>query len=148
MSSPPSYYTDLFPKRGDITGSSDQAFGKGKDMLSHLVGGIKANTIVAIGTLAPGTSIVQYLFAPKIHHDLRGAPKSIIGNASNKLGEFSCVTVPITSLKLFACITKEKKLDGLLPYLLALENKALANTDWFDTRDKYVAVLLPNFFIL
>ena len=35
-----------------------------------------------------------------------------------------------------------------MPYLLALKNKALANTDWFDTREQYVAVLLPNFFIL
>ena len=95
MSSPPSYYTDLFPKQGNISGSNDQAFGKGEDVLSHLVGGIRAKTIAAIGTLAPGTSTVQYIFAPKIHHDLGGAPKSIVQNASNKLGEFSCVTVPI-----------------------------------------------------
>ena len=60
------------------------------------------------------------------------------------------MTVPIASLKLFACIAEEKKLMGLLPYLLALKNKVLANTDWFQsTDDKYVAVLLlPNFFIL
>ena len=49
---------------------------------------------------------------------------------------------------MFARIAKDKKLEGLLPYLLALKNEALANTDWFDTREKYVAVLLPNFFIL
>ena len=59
MSSTPTYYTDLFPKRGDISGSNDQAFGKGEDVLSHLVGGIRANTIATIDTLAPGTSIVQ-----------------------------------------------------------------------------------------
>jgi hypothetical protein len=57
-----------------------QAFGKGKDVLSHFIRGIRANTIAAIGTVAPGTSNVQYLFAPKIHHDLGGAPKSIVGN--------------------------------------------------------------------
>ena len=39
-------------------------------------------------------------------------------------------------------------MDTLLPYLLALKNEALANTDWFDSSKKYVAVLLPNFFIL
>ena len=120
----------------------------GKAVFSHVVGGIKANTITAIGTLAAGTSIVQYIFAPKIHHDLGVAPKSIFGNASNILGEFSCVTVPIGSLKLFACIAKDKKLEGLLPYLLALENKALSNTDWFDTSEKYMAGLLPSFFLL
>jgi hypothetical protein len=88
MSSTPAYYTDQYPKRGDISGSNNQAFRKGEDVLSYLVGGIKAKTIAAIGTLAPGTSIVQYLYAPKIHHDLGGAPKTIVGNASNKIGEF------------------------------------------------------------
>ena len=56
--------------------------------------------------------------------------------------------VPISSLALFACIATEKKLVELLSYLLALENKLLANTDWFDTSKKYEAVILPNFFIL
>ena len=116
--------------------------------MSHLVGGIRANTIAAIGTLAPGTSTVQYLFAPKIHYNLGGAPKSIIGKTSNKLGDFSCVSVPISTLALFACISEEKNLVGVMSYLLALENKLLANTNWYDTSKKYVAVLLPNFFIL
>ena len=109
MSSPPSYYTNLFPKRGDITGLNDQAFGKGKSVLSHLVGGIRVNTIAAIGTLAPGTSTVQYLFAPKIHYNLGGTPQSILGNASNKLGKFGYMTVSISSLALFASIVEEKK---------------------------------------
>ena len=104
MSSAPSLYTELFPKHEDITGSNNQAFRKGKDVFDFVVDGIKANTIEAVGTIAPGTTTVQYLFAPKIHYDLGGAPKSIVGNASNKLGEFSCVTVPISSLALFACI--------------------------------------------
>ena len=130
MSLPPSQYTNLFPKRGDISGLSNQAFGKGKDVLSHLVRGIRANTIAASGTLVPGTSTVQYLFAPKIHYNLGGAPKSIVGNASNKLGEFSFVTVPISSLALFACIAEEKNLVGVMSYLLALEKELLANTDW------------------
>ena len=86
MSPTPTHYTDLYPKRGDISGSNDQAFGKGKDMLSYIIGGIKAKTIAAIGTVAPGSSIVQYLYAPKIYHDLGGEPKLIVGNASNKLG--------------------------------------------------------------
>ena len=74
MSSMPAYYTDLFPKCGDISGSNEQSFGKGKDIFSYVIGGIKANTSAAIGTIAPGTSIVQYIFAPKIHHNLGGTP--------------------------------------------------------------------------
>ena len=70
MSSTPTHYTDICPKRGDITGSNDQAFGKGEDVLAYVIGGIKAKTIAAIGTFSPGSSIVQYLYAPRIHHDL------------------------------------------------------------------------------
>ena len=55
---------------------------------------------------------------------------------------------PLASLKLFACITQEDKVDAILPHLLALENEALANTDWFNSNKKYVGLLLPDFFIL
>ena len=108
MSSPPLYYTNLFPKQGDISGSNNQAFGKGEGVLSHLVGGIRAYSIAAIGTLAPGITTVQYLFASKIHYNLGGAPKSIVGNASNKLGEFSCVTVPIASLNCLPALPRRR----------------------------------------
>jgi hypothetical protein len=94
MSSTPTHYTDLQTKRGDITGSNVQAFGKGEDVMAYVIGGIKAKTIAAIGTCAPGSSVVQYLYAPRIHSDLGGVPKLIVGNASNKLGEFSCVYIP------------------------------------------------------
>ena len=107
MSSTPTQYTDLYPKRGDLSWSNDQAFGKGEDVLSYVIGGIKAKTILAIGIVALGSSIVQYLYAPsKIHHDLGGEPKLIVGNASNKLGEFSCVYIPVASLRLFALVAE------------------------------------------
>ena len=51
-------------------------------------------------------------------------------------------------MKLFACIAEKEKLDTLLKYLLDLENEALANTEWFESPNKYVCALLPNFFIL
>ena len=50
MSSSPTHYTDLYPKRGDISGLNDQAFGNGEDVLAYVIGGIKAKTIAAIGT--------------------------------------------------------------------------------------------------
>jgi hypothetical protein len=93
MSSPPTHYTKLYPKQSEISGSNDQAYGKGKEVIAYVIGGIKAKTIAAIGTVAPGSSIVQYLHGPWIHHDLGGEPKLIVGNASNKLGEFSCVYI-------------------------------------------------------
>ena len=39
-------------------------------------------------------------------------------------------------------------MEDLLKYILALENEALANTDWFNSTEQYVCALLPNFFIL
>ena len=99
-------------------------------MFSYLIGGITANTIAAIGTIAPGTSIVQSLFAPKIHHDLGGDPQIIIGNASNKLGDFSCVAMSLASLKKFGCITQKDIVDAMMPYELDFENNDLVNTDW------------------
>ena len=127
MPSTPAYYTDLFLKRGDISGSNKQAFVKGKDVFSYVIRDINANTITAIGTIAPGTSIVQYLFAPKIHHDLDGTPKMIIQNVSNKLGEFSFVAMPLASLTLFGCITNKDKVDGMMPYESDFKNNALVN---------------------
>ena len=56
--------------------------------------------------------------------------------------------IPLTSLKLFACIAKKEKLETLLKYLLDLKNEALANNNWFGTTKKYECALLPNFFIL
>jgi hypothetical protein len=149
MSATSTYYTDIYPKQGEITGSTAQACGKGEQVISYVIGGIKAKTTAAIGTCAPGLSVVQYLYAPRIHHDLGGEPTLIVGNASNMLGEFSCVYIPFTALRQFVCMADEKKMDSLMFYLLHLENEILANTDWFDSPDKkYVCALLPNFFIL
>jgi len=72
----------------------------------------------------------------------------IIGNASNKLGEFSCVIMPLASLKMFGCITKKDKVDGMTPYESDFKNNALVNTDWYKSGTTYVGLLLPSFFIL
>ena len=119
MSSSPTHYTDLNPKRGDITGSNNQAFGIGEDAVSYIIGGIKAETIAAIGTCSLGSSIVQYLYAPRIHHNLGGEPKLIIGNSSNKMGEFSCVYIPLTDMRLFVCMAMEKRLYIALYEIIA-----------------------------
>jgi len=129
MSTVPSLYTELFPKQRDITGSNNQAFGKGEDVFEYVIGGIKANTIAAVGTIALGTTIVQYLFAPKIQYNLGGAPKMLIGNASNKLGEVSCVALPLSTLKLFTCITKKEKANGIISHGADFKNDLLVNTD-------------------
>jgi hypothetical protein len=47
-------YTASFPKRPNTMGAPDQVF-KFENFLDHLIEGIKANTISAIGTINPGS---------------------------------------------------------------------------------------------
>ncbi len=92
MSSPPStYYTNLYSKHPHVLGSPAQAYPT--RYFDHLIGGITAGTIAAIGTLAPGSSTLTYFYAPQIHTDLSEAFISFVGNLSNKIGKFSCVFV-------------------------------------------------------
>ena len=80
-------YTTSIPKRPDITGKPDQVF-QFENFMDHLIGGIRAGTIAALGTVVPGSLSLQYLYAPQLHCNLSGKPIAIIGNCSNKPGEF------------------------------------------------------------
>jgi hypothetical protein len=66
--------------------------------MDHLIGGIRAGTIAAIGTLSPGLLNLQYLYAPKLHCNLSGTLVAIIGNCSNKLGEFTMIKINVASI--------------------------------------------------
>jgi hypothetical protein len=93
-------YMGLIPKRPSITGNPNQVF-KFYNFSDCLIGGIRGNTIVALGTINPGSLCVQYLYAPKIHYILSGKPIAFIGNSSNKEGEFSLIKINITSICVF-----------------------------------------------
>ena len=88
MTSISTLYTKLLQKRPDITGTKDQAFGHKSNFLNYLVGAIKEKTVAAIGMVSPGNLLVQYLCGPKVHTDLAGKPLAIVGNTSNKFGNF------------------------------------------------------------
>jgi hypothetical protein len=97
-------YMASFLKRPDITGAPNQVLQFNNFFLEHLIGGIKANTISAIGTINPGSLCTQYLYAPQIHFNLAGKPIAFIGNSSNKMGEFSLIKIDVTSIRLFPYI--------------------------------------------
>ena len=103
-------YTASFPKRPDITGAPDQVF-QFNNFLEHSIGGIKANTISAIGTINPGSLCMQFLCAPQIHFNLAGKPIAFIGNSSNKMGEFSLIKINITSICVFPYIKDKATMD-------------------------------------
>jgi hypothetical protein len=94
MSTPATYYTKHYPKLGDLTGSSDQAYNLlPAKYFDHILGGIGTGTIAALGTVAPGSYNLSYIYAPQVQTDLSSNFISFIGNASNKIGEFSCVHI-------------------------------------------------------
>jgi hypothetical protein len=95
MTSPSSCYTDLFTKHPDVTGNADQTYYRRfEDYFDYLLSGIGAGTIAAIGTIAPSSTSLSFIYAFQIHTNLGGRFKGcFVGNASNKLGRFSCVHI-------------------------------------------------------
>ena len=145
MSLTPSIFTGLYPKRGDITGNFEQAFGKVSTLNAYIIGGISSKSVAAIGIIAWGMYTLQYLFAPQVNCDLGGTPIAIIGNVSNTMGEFSCITLPLSSFKFFYCIASKTTVDGVLPYGTELSYDLLSNTDWQGSPTEKVGLLVPNF---
>ncbi len=97
-----------------------------------MIGGIKANTISAIGTINPGSLCTQYLYAPQIHFNLAGEPIAFNGNSSNKIGEFSLIKIDVTSICLFPYIKDKATMDISLNHGDDLPKELLVKTNWND----------------
>jgi hypothetical protein len=93
-------YTASFSKKPGIMGAPNQVF-KFNNFLDCLIGGIKANSIFAIGTINPEYLCNQFRYAPLIHFNMAGKPIAFIRNLSNKMGEFSLIKIDVTSIRLF-----------------------------------------------
>jgi hypothetical protein len=106
-------YMASFPKRPHITGAPNQVF-KFNNFLDRLIGGNKANTISAIGTINPGSLCTQYLYAPQIHFNPTGNPIAFIGNSSKKMGKFSLIKIDVLSISLFPYIKDKATMDDSL----------------------------------
>jgi hypothetical protein len=77
---------------------------------------IQTKTIAALGTVIPGSTTLQYIFNPMIHHDLTGNPSTTIGNSSNKQGESSLKRVDIASFCLFPYVVPKHTFNTHLPH--------------------------------
>ncbi len=121
-------YMASFPKRPNITGAPNQVF-KFNNFLDRLIGGIKANTISAIGTINPGFLCTQFLYAPQIHFNLAGKPIVFIGNLSNKMGELSLIKIDVISIRLFPYIKDKATTDDSLNHGDGLPIELLSETD-------------------
>jgi hypothetical protein len=139
-------YTASFPKRPNITGAPNQVF-QLNYFLERLIGGIKANTISAIGAINPGSLCTQYLYAPQIHFNLAGEPIAFIRNSSNKIGKFSLIKIDVASICLFPYIKDKATMGISLNHGDDLPKELLSKTNWNDVEEPNVGTLIPNFFI-
>jgi hypothetical protein len=124
----------------------DQIF-KFVNFMDHLIGGIRARTIAAIGTVSPGFLNLQYLYAPKLHCNLAGTPITIVGNCSNKLGEFTMVKFNMASIREFPYFKDKVKIDATFTQGDIIPTNWLVYTDWEKSKESIIGTLVPNFFI-
>jgi hypothetical protein len=111
------------------------------------MGGIKANTIQAIGTINPGSLCLQCLFAPQIHYDLSGEPIAFIGNSSNKKGKFTMIRINVESIRAFVYIKNKATSDTNPIHGDKFSRDLIANTVCWKDMKENVDTLIPNFFL-
>jgi hypothetical protein len=122
-----------------------------KGYYNYILGGITAGTIAAIWTLPHESNDFIYLFAPQIHCNLGGKPLGIIGNASNKMGKFSCVYIKLTNLKYFPYIKSMTTMGARLKHtkVTPLDPEHLKFTkDFKGFTVPLRGTLLPIFFLI
>jgi hypothetical protein len=153
MNTTATHYTKLYPKQGNLTGSPDQAYNLlPAKYFNHILGDIGAGTITALGTVAPGSYNLSYIYAPQVHTDLSGNFLGFVGNASNKTGEFSCVHIHKDSFGFVQIIDSKANLEEAMPGHSSSVNPfasgLLINTDWANPSDNINGALFQNFFIV
>ncbi len=108
----PSFFIELLPKCPEVMGNSNQVISFAKDFRTMVLKLIQTKTIAALGTVNPGSTTLQYLFDLMIQHELTGNPTTIIGNSSNKQGEFCLVKVNIVSFHLSPFLGPERTFNN------------------------------------
>jgi hypothetical protein len=62
MSTSATHYTKLYPKQGNLAGSPNQAYNLlPAEYFDHILGGIGADTIATLGTIALGSYSLSYI---------------------------------------------------------------------------------------
>jgi hypothetical protein len=147
MSSSIQQFSDSFPKRSDVIGSCEQVFGCGTVLHTTIVNSIKAGTVAAVGFVS-GSLETQFIYNPQVHTKLDGTPTSILGNASNVIGEFTLVSLSLESVFLFPYIIRKEEHHALSPGR-DIPKELLAVTTWYeDDDDTFVWTAVPNIFLI
>ena len=64
------------------------------------------------------------------------------------MGEYTCVSIPLTSLMLFPCISSKEDAEGQIAFGDEFHPNYLVSTTWHKAGTPTVGFLLPNFFII
>jgi hypothetical protein len=153
MSTTATHYTKLYSKQGVLTGSLDQAYNLlPAKYFDHILGGIGVGIIAALGTVTLGSYNLSYIYAPQLHTNLSANFLGFVGNASHRIGEFSCVHIHKDSFGFFQIINSKANLDEAMPAhssnFTPFALDLLTNTDWANPSDNIIDALFPNFFIV
>ncbi len=135
----------MIPKHPEVTGTPEQAFSFIGDFTNAVGKLVQTKTISALATVTPGSTILQYLVNPQIHYDLTGTPTTIIGNASNKKGEFCLTKIDLKSIRLFPYIAAKNDFNSLLVHRDDIPQELLGETNNLKSfTNLLVATLIPN----
>ena len=137
-------FTLSIPKHTDITGLSTQV-SLYDNFIQAMIRGINNGMIATLGTINNGLLCFKYLFSPKVYRDLDGNPHFIIGNASDKIGEFSLLKIDLVSIKQFAYNGKHTCFPPGMTLGANLTAAHLANTTWALSVESVMTMVLPNF---
>ena len=148
MSSATQKFSDSYPKRSDVIGSCEQAFGCGTVLHTTIVNSIKAGTVAAIGIVNYGSYETLFMYNPQVHTKLDGTPTTILGNASNVIGEFTLVSLSLDSVFLFPYVIRKDEHHALSPGR-DIPKELLTGTTWYEEDDDtFVWTAVPNIFLI
>ncbi len=75
-----------------------------------------------------------------------------VGNASNKIGEFSCIHIHKDAFGLFQIINSNINVDETMPghssTVTPFDSDLQTDTEWKSSSDPIIGALFPNFFIV
>ena len=140
-------FTDLYPKRGDINGSIEQALVQEPSlrqiwsMPSMLTPYLRSSQLPSTQCKF-STSLTQRFTLNWIERQFLS-----LANASNKMGKFSLVHLHMTKIALFPCVI-QKEVTNILSLGKDIPPELLIATTWEKSEEKFACVSVPNIFFI
>lgn len=130
------------PKHNEVTGEINQVFGKPSS--DSILQWIKAGNLAGLATVDFNGQVV-YVWNPQVHNNLAGDPIKIVGNASNKKGEFSMIEMSLDALKYFALPMLKNQAPAGMYSDTALTKTIYEGTKWQQNGEgTMVVALIPK----